>query len=76
MTADLAAYCLYLESELISHSFEIINRYSRLTRLTLVTNHSIRTLVGDVVILVSEGTGPILVEQYLEVVVLTALIVV
>jgi hypothetical protein len=44
--------------------------------LTLIPNHSIDTLIRDIVILERERISPILVEQDLEMVVLTAMIVV
>ena len=77
MTAVLAAYCLYLAPMLVSLHF----RYARvtaseLTRLALISNYRIDTLIRDIVILEGERTGPVLVEQDLKMIILTALVIV
>lgn len=77
MTAVLAAYCLYLAPTFVSLWFgNTRTTASGLTRLALISNYRINTLVRDVVILEGERTGPVLVEQDLEMIILTALIVV
>ena len=47
-----------------------------LTRLALISDHSIDTLIRDIVILEGKRTGSVLIEQGLEVIILSALVVV